>query len=150
MTTLRQLLQRFRPAGPPGTAGQAAVPADLAARTEEELRPVFSVLAAADAEAAAIRAEAEAAAARRRHRAGVAAQRIATAAHARAQQARVEAFAAARADTAQAVETVMADARCTAAALRARAWDRLDAATVSIVSAVLGEVYGTGRGEGTP
>ncbi|MEU0560342.1 hypothetical protein [Dactylosporangium sp. NPDC006015] len=150
MTTLRQLLQRFRPAGPPGAAGQAAVPADRVARAEEELRPVFSLLAAADAEAAAIRAEAEAAAAQRRRRAGVAAQRIVAAAHARAQRARAEAFAVARADTAHAMETVMDEAQRTAEALRARAWDRLDIAAPSIVSAALDEVYGAGRGPGTP
>ncbi|WP_433074168.1 hypothetical protein ACQP1P_26885 [Dactylosporangium sp. CA-052675] len=150
MTTLRQLLRRFRPAGPPGAAGRVAVPADRAARAEEELRPVFAALAAADAEAAAIRAAAEAEAARRQRRAGLAARRIVAAAQARSQQARAEAFAAARADTARAAETVMADARRAAEALRARARTRLDAAVPPIVSAALDEVCGTGRDPGAP
>lgn len=150
MTTLRQLLQRFRPAGAPGAAGQAAVPADRAARAEEELRPVFAVLADADAEATAIRAAAQAAAAQRRRWAGLAARRIVTAAHTRAQQTRAEAFAAARADAARTAQTAMADAQRTADAVRARARARLDAAVPSIVSAVLDELYGTGPDPGTP
>ncbi|MER7274823.1 hypothetical protein ABT369_10230 [Dactylosporangium sp. NPDC000244] len=150
MTTLRQLLQRFRPSGPPGAAGRVAVPADRAARAEEELRQVFAVLATADAEAAAIRAAADAEATRRRRRAGLAAQRIVAAARSRAQHARAEAFAAARADTARAAETVIADAQRTAEALRAHGRARLDAAVPPIVSAALDEVYGTGRDPGTP
>ncbi len=50
MPALHDFLARFRPAGSPGAAARAAVPADAARELEEELGPVLALLADADAE----------------------------------------------------------------------------------------------------
>lgn len=47
---LDDFLNRFRPAGAPGAATRAGVPADRAAELSAELEPVLGMLAAADAE----------------------------------------------------------------------------------------------------
>ncbi|MDY7087895.1 MAG: hypothetical protein SYR96_22660 [Actinomycetota bacterium] len=63
MPTLRELLDRFRSAGPPGPPAPAAVPADRRSRLEDEVAPVFAALASTAEQAAgmvaAARAEAE-------------------------------------------------------------------------------------------
>jgi len=56
---LGDFLNRFRPAGAPGAASRAGVPADRAAELSAELDPVLAMLAAADAECARLVAEAE-------------------------------------------------------------------------------------------
>ncbi|MEV4089067.1 hypothetical protein AB0J43_53270, partial [Nonomuraea fuscirosea] len=45
MARLREFAGRFRPAGVPGAAAPAGVPADLRACRETELEPVFAALA---------------------------------------------------------------------------------------------------------
>jgi vacuolar-type H+-ATPase subunit H len=80
----------------------------------------------------------------------VAVERIVAAARRRAQDARAEAFAAARAAASRAEEAVLADARREADAIRARAAARLDAAVPSIVAGTLDELYHTGRDPETP
>lgn len=45
MPRVRDLLYRFRPAGAPGAAGQAGVPADRGAESAAELEPLFAWLA---------------------------------------------------------------------------------------------------------
>jgi len=52
---LRDILDRFRPAGAPGAAGAAGVPADRVAESTAELAPLFTALAATETECAAIR-----------------------------------------------------------------------------------------------
>lgn len=47
MPALRDLLQRFRPAGAPGAPAAVGVPVDRRARAELELEPVFVALASA-------------------------------------------------------------------------------------------------------
>ena len=64
MSPVRDFLQRFRPAGTPGKAAAAAVPADRARDLAAELEPVFSMLAGAEAERARILSEADSDAAR--------------------------------------------------------------------------------------
>ena len=59
MPQLGDFLNRFRPAGAPGAASRAGVPADRAAELSAELDPVLALLAAADAECARLVAEAE-------------------------------------------------------------------------------------------
>jgi len=61
---VRDLLDRFRPAGAPGAATAAGVPADRRATAAAELEPVFAALAAVITEGAALRADAAAAGAR--------------------------------------------------------------------------------------
>src|SRR5690242_15475142 len=63
---IRDLLQRFRPAGAPGAASGAAVPADRVAEATRELAPVFEELAGTSLEAAGLRERAVAQATRRR------------------------------------------------------------------------------------
>lgn len=45
MASLRDFLQRFRPAGTPGAAARPGVPADRQAELAVELEPVFALLA---------------------------------------------------------------------------------------------------------
>ena len=59
MPQLGDFLNRFRPAGAPGAASRAGVPADRAAELSAELDPVLALLAAADADCARLVAEAE-------------------------------------------------------------------------------------------
>ncbi|MGN6577896.1 MAG: hypothetical protein ACTHKG_19660 [Nocardioides sp.] len=66
MPRSRDILQRFRPAGTPGAASNVGVPADRVAEIGAELAPVFSALAEAQEQAAAIRAEASSEAEHRR------------------------------------------------------------------------------------
>lgn len=58
------MLSRFRPAGAPGAATPAGVPADRRATAAAELEPVFAALAATVAEAEKLHRDAAAAAAR--------------------------------------------------------------------------------------
>ena len=58
MPRVRDLLYRFRPAGTPGAAGQAGVPADRAAETAAELEPLFARLADTEQECREILAQA--------------------------------------------------------------------------------------------
>jgi vacuolar-type H+-ATPase subunit H len=73
---LRDFLERFRPAGAPGAAASAGVPADRSRELEAELNPVLALLEGVDAECARI-------VARARHDAGliIAAARDGAAAH---------------------------------------------------------------------
>ena len=53
MATLRDYVRRFRPAGAPGAAAPAGVPADRGAELDAELAGVFEELRGASEEAAA-------------------------------------------------------------------------------------------------
>lgn len=59
MLHISDLLNRFRPVGPPGSASRAGIPADRAAQLAAELDPVLSMLAATRAQCAALVGEAE-------------------------------------------------------------------------------------------
>lgn len=59
MANIRDFLYRLRPAGAPGPAGPAGVPADRRADAEQELAEIFAALAATEAECADIRSRAE-------------------------------------------------------------------------------------------
>ena len=115
MAQLHDFLDRFRPAGVPGSAGRAAVPADHAREMEAELLPVLALLDGTDARCAGIvaqaRDDAERIAAAARDEAAAllsdAGQR-AVAARAAAVQ---HAVAAARADAADAVASAHQEAR---------------------------------------
>lgn len=58
MPTVRNLLDRFRPAGAPGAPSAAGVPADRRASAAAELAPVFAALASTARQCAALRAAA--------------------------------------------------------------------------------------------
>ncbi|MGH3462272.1 MAG: hypothetical protein ACRDP9_12430, partial [Kribbellaceae bacterium] len=69
MARTRDFLERFRPAGTPGAAAIAGVPADRVAELSAELAQVFDALADTEEEAARIRRDAAAEAERRQDRA---------------------------------------------------------------------------------
>ena len=50
LSQVRDFLDRFRPAGVPGTASRAGVPADLAGEPAGELQTVLALLVGTDAE----------------------------------------------------------------------------------------------------
>ncbi|HEX7745917.1 MAG TPA: hypothetical protein VF462_11720, partial [Micromonosporaceae bacterium] len=58
MPAVRELLDRFRPAGAPGAASAAGVPADRQTTASAELDPVFAALADVVAKCAGLRATA--------------------------------------------------------------------------------------------
>lgn len=58
MPQLHDFLDRFRPAGAPGAAGRAAVPADHSHDLENELLPVLALLDGTDAQCAGLLAQA--------------------------------------------------------------------------------------------
>jgi hypothetical protein len=56
---ISDLLNRFRPIGPPGSASRTGIPVDRAAELVAELEPVLTMLATTQARCAAVVAEAE-------------------------------------------------------------------------------------------
>lgn len=66
MPSMRDLLERLRPSGAPGTAAPSAVPADRQAERSAELDPVLARLDDVQAEAEGIRTAARSEASRRR------------------------------------------------------------------------------------
>lgn len=100
MPTVRDLLDRFRPAGAPGPAGAAGVPADRREWVADELAPVFATLAGVEAECDRIRADAERAAARRRAEAAEQARTAVARARGEAPAIRAATAARTREDTA--------------------------------------------------
>lgn len=107
MPQIRDLLERFRPAGAPGAAARAGVPADRSHELADELAPVLTLLDRTDAECGRIIAGAHHQAQRITTAARVQATAIAEDADKRAGAARDEAvrhaLVAARADTARTV-----------------------------------------------
>jgi hypothetical protein len=150
MPTLRELLNRFRPAAAPGAAGSVAVPADRAAERSAELAPIFQALAATRAEADAIRSAAAARAADRRSEAAAAAVRIVTDAHRDFDAQRAAGYAAARAGVEAATGALIDDGRRSADAVRRHARQRLPRLVPDVVTAALAEVDLTGLADAPP
>ncbi len=92
MAPRRDWLDRFRPAGSPGSPARPGVPADVSER-DRELTAIFDTLEPASRQCARIRAEADREAARRRDAAAAAAAEVLANAEAQVPQARAEAFA---------------------------------------------------------
>ncbi len=103
------VLDRFRPAGAPGGAAPAGVPADRSAAVAAELAGVFGQLAATEQEAERIRAEGAAEADRIRQEAAQHAAAVVADAHQRAEAERAAA-AAQRQRTAREEERRILDA----------------------------------------
>lgn len=123
--TVRDFLQRFRPAGTPGAAARAGVPADRVPELTAELAPVFALLAEVEAETARIRQEGAAQASVRRTEAARAAEHTVAEARLRAEAARATAFAAARAEASAAGAATVAAAEQEAARIHRRVARRL-------------------------
>jgi hypothetical protein len=136
----RDFLDRFRPAGAPGAASRAGVPANRAAELSAELEPVLALLAETDAECgriiAAARRDAERTAGAARQQAAA----LAADAHDRARAAREaaveQALAAARAEAGAAVTAAQARAGRRRAAFATSQADELAAAAVELIRAI--------------
>lgn len=149
MPGIRELLERFRPAGTPGAATAAGVPADRRDAVVAELRPVFAALAETERECDKLRDAAVAAAEQcsadsaERGRAILAAARTqAPAERAAAASRRCE---AGRAD----VERVVAAGLSAAHDERRRADERLPRQLAGVVAAVRADFDALARGDPT-
>jgi hypothetical protein len=139
MSTIRDLLDRFRPAGTAGPAGAVGVPADRVTERSAELAPVFASLAEAQVAAARIRSDAAERAQSRRAAAAAAAELVVAEARQRVKAVRAEAAAAAHGAAHAAAEEVLDRARAEAARLRDRATQRLPRYVGLVVDVALRE-----------
>ena len=87
---VRDILERFRPAGAPGAATSTGVPSDRVAELSAELGPVLTLLSDTERETARIRREGDDVAARVRADAAARAAATISAARDRAEAARAE------------------------------------------------------------
>jgi hypothetical protein len=140
MPTLRELLNRFRPAGTPGAPGGAAVPADRAAELAAELAPVFEALRDTLAEADAIRSESVRRAATHRAESAATAARILADAHRTTDSERAAGYATARAGGEAAAAALIEDGRRAAESVERRVGTRMPGLVSDVVVAALAEV----------
>jgi len=96
VVSLRDTLNRFRPAATPGAPGRRGVPVDRAAERESELAPLFALLAETERTATEIRQRAVAEADRVRRDGRSRAQALVAEARVRVEGLRAEAAAHAR------------------------------------------------------
>ena len=125
MPRSRDILQRFRPAGTPGAASPAGVPADRVAERGAELEPVLALLSATQEEASRVRVVAEHEAEQRRTQAMARASAIVADAH---RQSAAERAAAALRVSRKAEEenaAALTEAENAAAAVRRHAAERM-------------------------
>ncbi|MEV7687479.1 hypothetical protein [Streptomyces bungoensis] len=122
--SLRDFLERFRPAGTPG-ASATGVPADRAAERAAELEPALARLARAQQEADRIRAEADEAARKIREDAAREAARLMAAAREQAPEVRRQAAHPSLDRARGEAQAVRAAGDSAAAAVRARAAERM-------------------------
>jgi hypothetical protein len=133
---VRDLLARFRPAGSPGAATTAGVPADRRESVARELDSVFAELAPAIRRCAIIRGEGTAAAARCEVDAAERAQAAIERARSESGAERAATAAALRARVAAAASESVAEAEAEAARVRRRADQQRDALVAKILSQV--------------
>ena len=143
MARSRDLLQRFRPAGAPGTAASAGVPADRVAELSAELEPVLALLDEVTQEAARIRAGGSREAARLRSEADQRARTTVATATREAEGDRLVSAASVNERAAAEAAETLAAARAEASALRRRADEHLqeyaDRVLAEVRSTVLGD-----------
>jgi hypothetical protein len=125
MPGVRDLLDRFRPAGAPGSAGAAGVPLDRQAATTTELDPVFAALAPVVAECRRLRRDAAREAARREAAAAEQARALVARARNAAAADRAAAAARVREDVAAEVAQLNEVAAAEAEEVRRRGAQRL-------------------------
>lgn len=124
MPRSRDILQRFRPAGTPGAASSAGVPADRVSEMAAELEPVLALLSATQEEASRVRNVAEHEVDQRRGRAMVRASGIVAAAHREAAAERAEAALRVSREVEEENAVALVEAEHTAAAVRRQAAER--------------------------
>jgi vacuolar-type H+-ATPase subunit H len=120
VATVRGILDRLRPAGAPGAAGKAAVPADRRESLAGELAPVFADLEPVLSECTRITEEATAAAQRREAEAAGHAHDIVANAQTESESERAGIVAAARSEANRETERSHAQAREQAQHVRQR------------------------------
>lgn len=125
MVDVRGILRRFKPAGAPGAAIGAAVPADRTAEHDAELQPLFASLQDAEAEAQAIRARAAAEATDIRQEARLRAESIVEEAAERATLEQEKAERQARTAAERCSAALIEQARTRAESLRVHAQPRV-------------------------
>lgn len=136
MPRVRDLLYRFRPAGAPGPASAAAVPADREADRASELAPVFDLLTETEERCARLRERAARDAGTRGEQARTTAHRLQAEAESRASGERADAAAGVAARAAGERATTVAAARDEAD----RLLDRAEQRTPEWVERVVAEV----------
>lgn len=140
MPQARDFLDRFRPAGAPGAASRAGVPADRAAELASELAPVLALLAGTDAECHRIvtvaRRDAEQVGERAREQAAVLAADAQRRARAVRDAAAEQVLAVARAEADQAVRSAAAQASRRRAAFTDSQAERLVTLAVGLLRAL--------------
>ncbi|WP_169987988.1 hypothetical protein [Microbispora sp. H10836] len=136
MARLRDFLQRFRPAGVPGAAAPAGVPADYAVDQAAELEAVFSALEETWARCAHERLRARSSAEETRTRARAQAAAVLSAARLEAEAARAEAASAARRTSEQESDALLRDATGSAGVIRRRAAARMPEMVARVVAEV--------------
>ncbi|HZP51330.1 hypothetical protein [Actinocrinis sp.] len=157
MVDVRGILRRFKPAGAPGAAIGAAVPADRTAEHDAELQPLFASLEDAEAEAHQLRARAAAEAADIRQEARRRAESIVEEAAERATLEQEKAERQARTAAEQSSAALLDQARSHAESLRVHAEPRVQEYVDRFVGEVADTLLGTSsrvqppaRGPGAP
>jgi len=125
MPRISDLLDRFRPAGAPGPAAPAGVPADRRTAAEDELAPVFTALADVERDCMALVDDARVAAEERTARAAREAAALVRQARDDGTAIRAETAARLRAAGEEELAELRARAEAEAAVVRARAAERL-------------------------
>jgi len=138
MVRVRDVLHSFRPAGAPGAAGAAGVPADRGADLAAELEPVFAQLASTERECAGIAARAGQAAAKVRAREAERARGTIAAARARMDAERAAAVAQMRPNALEKSTSAAAAAEREAAAIRRYAGEHMGSYVDLVVASVGG------------
>lgn len=136
MPGVRDVLARFRPAGAPGAATPAGVPADRRADLTRELEPVFAALAATHRECVALRRAAETTASKTVARAQERARAMAARAESDADADRARAAAQARAQGEAEVAEIAETAAREAERVRRQAEDLMPALVDRLVDRV--------------
>jgi vacuolar-type H+-ATPase subunit H len=114
MGRVKDLLERFRPAGAPGSATIVGVPADRVSELATELEPVLGLLDGAEAESLQIVLAAKAAAGQRRTMSSARARQLVDEARQQAAVVRAEVAARARAQLLSEERAVLETARAQA------------------------------------
>lgn len=135
MPRSRDILQRFRPAGTPGAASPAGVPADRVSEMAAELEPVFALLSATQEEASRVRSVAEQEAEQRRVQAIARAGAIVAAAHRQAAAERADAALRVGRKVEEENVAALAQAEHAATAVRRHAAERMPVYLDRVMSA---------------
>jgi regulator of protease activity HflC (stomatin/prohibitin superfamily) len=147
---VRDLLDRFRPAGAPGAPSAAGVPADRYAAAAAELEPVFAELSAVVWRCEEIRQEAIAAATRRETEAEDHARAMIARARAQSEAERASAAATLREQAAQAASRALDNAEADAGEIRRSGDARRDALLDLVLERVRADLRTSFTGGGGP